>query len=84
MNPFANTLELVVDPRLDAKSETAWYLAADPATVDGLEHAYLEGQAGPYVELRNGFEVDAVQIKCRLDFGAGFVDHRGWYRNPGA
>jgi HK97 family phage prohead protease len=84
VNPFANTLELVVDPRLDAKSETAWYLAADPATVDGLEHAYLEGQAGPYVELRNGFEVDAVQIKCRLDFGAGFVDWRGWYRNPGA
>ncbi len=84
VNPFANTLELVVDPRLDAKSATAWYMAADPATVDGLEHAYLEGQPGPYAELRNGFEVDAVEIKCRLDFGAGFVDWRGWYRNPGA
>lgn len=84
VNPFPGQLELVVDPRLDAKSSTAWYLAADPAIVEGLEHAYLEGQQGPYVEIRQGFEIDAVEIKCRLDFGAGFSDWRGWYRNPGA
>lgn len=83
-NPFANRLELIVDPRLDAKSATAWYMASDPATLSGLEYAYLEGQRGPYVEVRNGFEIDAVEIKARLDFGAGFLDWRGWYRNPGA
>jgi len=84
VNPYAGKLELIVDPRLDAKSATAWYLASDPGVLAGLEYAYLEGQRGPFVEVRNGFEVDAVEIKARLDFGAGFLDWRGWYKNVGA
>lgn len=83
VNPFAN-LVLVVDPRLDAKSTTAWYVVAEPAQIDGLEYAYLEGQPGPQIETRAGFEIDGVQVKVRLDFGGAFVDWRGWYRNPGA
>jgi len=84
VNPFAGQLSLIVDPRLDALSATRWYLAADPATVDGMEHAYLQGQEGPYLEQRIGFDVDGIETKCRLDFGAGFIDYRGWYSNPGA
>ncbi len=76
-NPFAN-LTLVVEPRLtDAE---VWYVAADPAVIDGLEYAYLEGAPGPQIETRQGFEVDGVQIKVRLDFGAGWTDHRGWHK----
>lgn len=75
-------LSVIVEPRFS--STTAWYLAAAPSEIDGLEYAYLEGAPGPQIESRNGFEVDGVQIKVRLDFGAGFVDHRGWFRNPGA
>lgn len=78
VNPFAK-LTLVVEPRLT--SATEWYLVADPATIDGLEYAYLEGAPGPQIETRVGFEVDAVQVKVRLDFGCGWIDHRGWYRN---
>jgi len=81
VNPFAR-LTLIVEPRLT--SETRWYVAADPATVDGLEYAYLEGAPGPQTETRQGFEVDGVEVKVRLDFGAGFVDWRGFYRNDGA
>lgn len=77
VNPFS-TLTLVVDPRLT--SETTWYVVADPQTVDGLEYAYLEGAPGPQIETRAGFEVDGVQTRVRLDFGCGWVDHRGWYR----
>lgn len=84
VNPFAGQLTLVVDPRLDAVSATRWYVTADPATVDGLEYCYLEGAPGPQIESRNGFEVDGVQIKVRLDFGGGFVDWRGWFANAGA
>ena len=76
-NPFS-TLTLVVEPRLT--SATKWYVVADPATVDGLEYAYLEGAPGPQLETRAGFEVDGTQIRVRLDFGCGWVDHRGWYR----
>lgn len=76
-NPFEN-LTLVTDPRLT--SATQWYVVADPATIDGLEYAYLEGAPGPQIETRQGFEVDGVQMKIRLDFGCGWTDHRGWHR----
>lgn len=81
VNPFANRLTPVVEARLS--SPKRWYLAADPAQMDGLEYAYLDGEPGPQIESRNGFEVDGVQIKVRMDFGAGFIEHRGWYSNPG-
>lgn len=81
VNPFAR-LSLVIEPRLaDAHR---WYLVADPAEIDGLEYAYLAGAPGPQIETRAGFEVDGVQVKVRLDFGGGFVDHRGWFSNAGA
>lgn len=77
-NPFS-PLSLVVDPRLT--NPVRWYMVADPTRVDGLEFAYLEGESGPQIESRNGFEIDGVQIKVRLDFGSGWVDHRGWWVN---
>lgn len=78
------TLTPIAEPRLDAASATAWYLAANPAQIDTLEYAYLEGQQGAYIETRNGFDVDGVEIKCRLDFGAKAIDWRGLYKNAGA
>ena len=78
------TLSPISEPRLDAASETAWYLAASPNQIDTIEYAYLEGQQGAYIETRNGFDVDGVEIKCRLDFGAKAIDWRGLYKNPGA
>lgn len=76
-NPFDN-LTLLVDARLTDPEQ--WYVFADPATIDGLEYAYLEGAPGPQIETRQGFEVDGVQMKVRLDFGCGWIDHRGWHR----
>ena len=78
------TLTPIAEPRLDVASATAWYLAANPAQIDTIEFAYLEGQQGAYIETRNGFDVDGVEIKCRLDFGAKAIDWRGLFRNPGA
>jgi phage major head subunit gpT-like protein len=81
VNPIK--LELVVDPRLDAASSLRWYLAGDQNR-GGLEVAHLAGSEGPIVETKNGFEVDGVSFKVRLDFGCGFTDFRTWYQNPGA
>jgi hypothetical protein len=78
------TLNPIAEPRLDASSITAWYLSASPTQVDTIEYAYLEGQEGAYIETRNGFDVDGVEIKCRLDFGAKAIDWRGLYKNSGA
>ena len=80
MNPFAR-LALIVEPRLTDAAR--WYVAADAAQIDGLEYAYLAGAPGPQTETRAGFEVDGVEVKVRLDYGAGFVDWRGWYSNAG-
>ena len=63
---------------------TGWYLVADPAQIDGLEFAYLASEPGPQVDTQTGFRVDGVEVKVRLDFGAGFVDWRGWFFNDGA
>jgi hypothetical protein len=84
VNPFSGALELVVDPRLDVVSATGWYLAADPGAIDTIEYAYLEESPGPTIESRAGFEVDGLEMKVRLDFGAGILDYRGLYRNAGA
>jgi len=78
------TITPISEPRLDAVSAGAWYLAANPAQIDTIEYAYLEGQQGAYIETRNGFDVDGVEIKCRLDFGAKAIDWRGLYKNNGA
>lgn len=76
-NPFSN-LTLLVEPRLTDTGQ--FYIVADPATVDGLEFAYLEGAPGPQLETKVGFEVDGILFKVRLDFGGGWIDYRGWHR----
>lgn len=83
INPFKGTLQVIAEPRLDANSATAWYLAADPMQIDTIEYSYLEGNEGVYIETRNGFEVDGLEIKARLDFAAKAIDHRGMYKNAG-
>jgi hypothetical protein len=48
------TLTPIAEPRLSDAGATAWYLAADPATIDTIEYAYLERQEGVYIETRMG------------------------------
>lgn len=77
-------LTLVADPRLDAASSTAWYLAADPQQVEGIVRAYLQGEDRPHLEENAEFNRDAMSTKARLDIAAGVIDFRGLYKNPGA
>ncbi len=85
VNTFAGRLEVVEEPRLIPEAgEDPWFLAADPARIDTVEYAYLEGQQGVYTETRMGFEVDGIEIKARHDFASKAIDWRGLYRNAGA
>jgi hypothetical protein len=79
VNAFTE-LKVVVDARL---SGTAWYLVGAPELHDGLVAAHLEGEPGPQLETRVGFNIDGTEMRVRLDFGAAFVDWRSWYKNPG-
>lgn len=82
--PTLRRLQVISEPRLDLASTTGWYLAADPTQVDTIAAATLIGQEGAYIETKWGFDVDALQIKCRHDFAASAADWRGLYSNPGA
>ncbi|MFC4669686.1 prohead protease/major capsid protein fusion protein [Seohaeicola nanhaiensis] len=85
VNAYAGSYEVISEPRLlPASGQDPWFLAADPARIDTVEYAYLEGQEGVYTETRVGFEVDGMEIKARHDFAAKAIDWRGLYKNPGA
>jgi hypothetical protein len=78
------SLSVIAEPRLDpASGAIPWYLFASPSAIDTIEYAYLEGQDGVFIETRNGFDVDGLEIKARLDFGAKAIDWRGIHKNPG-
>lgn len=85
VNPYAGMYDIVVEPRLlPSSGQAPWFLAADPARIDTIEYAYLDGQEGVFTETRQGFEVDGMEIKARHDFAAKAIDHKGLYKNPGA
>lgn len=77
-------VEPVVEPVLDATSATAWFAVASNAAVDTVEYCYLDGAEGPVVETKNGWEVDGVEVKCRLDFAAKAIDNKGLHKSAGA
>lgn len=84
VNPFQGRLTVISEPRLDANSATAWYLAASPDQIDILLHGVLEGNEGPAIETRVGFDIDGIEIKCRLDTAFKVADWRGLFKNAGA
>jgi hypothetical protein len=82
-NIVQNTFEVIDDGRLDDASARAWYGVADPAFVDGIVIGYLDGNQTPYLEQHEGFTVDGVAWKVRLDAAPAVADYRGIYINPG-
>lgn len=82
-NSVRNMAEVVSEGRLDVNSPKEWFLAADPAAYDTIEVAYLDGVDRPYLETRDGWSVDGVEMKVRIDAGVKALDHRGLYKNPG-
>ncbi|QJC78889.1 prohead protease/major capsid protein fusion protein [Pseudomonas umsongensis] len=82
INDGRNTsLVVIVDGRITGNQ---WYLFTEAGLIDTFEYAYLEGEPGVFTETREGFEVDGMEIKARLVFGAAWIDWRGTYKNPGA
>jgi hypothetical protein len=83
-NPVRNAAEVVVDARLDAASLTAWYLLADAGVFDTIEVGYLDGIAAPFLDQQDGWTIDGVEYKVRIDAAAAPLEFRTMYKNPGA
>jgi phage major head subunit gpT-like protein len=87
-NPFQpggrTPLTVIAESRLDANSILAWYVAADASQVPLLHFVTLDGQEGPEVRQMEGFDVDGIKYRCRLDVNFAAADYRAGYKNPGA
>lgn len=83
-NRVANMAEVITDARLDFASTTAWYLAGDPSQYDTIEVDYLNGVEAPTLEQKDGWNVDGVEMKVRMDAGVTLLDHRALYKSAGA
>lgn len=77
VNPFAQRLELVVEPRL---SGDAWFLLADPAQVPSLQYGYLASAQGVQIQRREMWDTLGLSFRAFLDFGAGWADWRGAFK----
>lgn len=83
VNPIRGFAEVIGEPRLDDDSATAFYLAARQGS-DTIEVAYLDGNELPYMEQQQGFTVDGVATKVRIDAGVAPLDFRGLVKSKGA
>jgi hypothetical protein len=88
VNPFAaagrTPLTTIVGPRLDVNSATAWYMATNVSQAPLLYHGVLDGQEGPLVTQMEGFDVDGMKFRCRIDVAFKAADWRAAYKNVGA
>jgi ATP-dependent Clp endopeptidase proteolytic subunit ClpP len=82
-NPIRNFAEVIAEPRLDDDSAKSWYLAAAQGR-DTIEVSYLDGVDKPYMEQQEGFTVDGVATKVRIDAGVAALDSRGLNKSVGA
>lgn len=74
---WVRSLELVVEPRLDAADADVCYLASSSMQADTYEVSYLEGERGLFFEEKPGFESDDLTTKARLTFSVAPIDWRG-------
>lgn len=78
-NPVSKMGQLIVESRLDRVATPYWYVAAEQGT-DTIEVAYLDGVDTPYLEEQEGWTVDGVSLKVRIDAGVAPLDYRGLAR----
>lgn len=81
VNPFSGTLTTVVDANI---TDYAWMLFASPTEAPVMVAGSLNGQNGPEIKTREGWDVLGLEFRVVRDFGCGVVDYRGVYRDDGA
>ncbi|WP_351123357.1 ClpP-like prohead protease/major capsid protein fusion protein [Shewanella sp. T24-MNA-CIBAN-0130] len=81
-NPMQDFAEVISESRLKLDSAKAYYLAAGQGN-DTIEVAYLDGIDTPYIEQQQGFTIDGVATKVRIDAGVAPLDHRGLVKSTG-
>lgn len=73
INPIRDIVPALKSARLQVADPKSWYLINKEA----IEVSYLDGIDTPYMEQQNGFTVDGVSTKVRIDAGVNVIDYRG-------
>ena len=81
-NPFAGQLSVLPDARLDGEGK--FWMFASPNQGPVVEIGYLNGQRGPQLESREGWNTLGIEFRVVFDFGLGVLDHRGAVEVPKA
>lgn len=71
----------IFDHGLDDNDDGTWYLAADKGKT--VRVYFLNGVQSPYLESKDGWNIDGTEWKVRIDAAAAAVDYRGLFRNTG-
>lgn len=83
-NPVKGQAEVIVDHRLTEDDVNDWYVLADANIHDTVEVAFLDGNDRPVLEQQDGWTVDGVDFKVRIDAAAKALDWRGMQHQTGA
>lgn len=73
INPIRDIVSPIKSQRLQIADPKSWYLINKEA----IEVSYLDGVDTPYIEQQQGFSVDGVITKVRIDAGVNVIDYRG-------
>ena len=80
VNPFAQRLTLLVEPRI---ADASWFVFADPARLPCLQYGYLASAQGVQIQRQEAWTTLGMSYRAWLDFGAGWAEWRGAYFNAG-
>lgn len=81
-NKVRGLFQSVIDtPQLTGNG---WYMFASPMDEPVIEVAFLDGVSAPFLEMKDGWNVDGAEWKVRLDFGVAAVGYRGAAFNFGS
>lgn len=80
-NIFAGKFTRIYESRLDDDDITKWYMAG--AKGKTVTMFFLNGIQTPYLESKQGWTVDGVEYKVRIDAGAKAMDWRALVYNAG-
>lgn len=76
-------MQVVVEQRLDKANNHEWHVTAAQGT-DPIEVAYLDGMDVLYLDQQEGFTVDGIAWKVRIDAGVAALDYRGMVKSSRA
>lgn len=85
-NQFGN-LQVIVEDRLGgtAGTDNDWFVQANPmGPVPFIEVAFVRGQEAPQIESREGWSVDGIEYKVRMEYGVAALAYQPVVRNAGS